>query len=148
MHNRQHVTLHPDVPGGGWWSLSAHNVMSVCSTWNKTWVLSTDFVHPFVIYSKVFGFFLYESPATSSHSTLNRYSHTKRQSVLTHTVLPNGVPTLLDVWVTNNFSFKMSCPQKKKNLSFYFSKKAKKVLACWRSVKLNCVSSKNCVPVG
>jgi hypothetical protein len=32
--------------------------MSICSTWNKVCVLSTlsHFVHPFMIYSQIFGF--------------------------------------------------------------------------------------------
>jgi len=42
------------------------------------------------------------------------FSLTKRQSVLTHTILQNGVPVLLDVSVTNTTSVKMSFPQKKK----------------------------------
>ena len=85
---------------------------------------------PYVRYlrvAKYFGFFLYESPAACSHSMLNTFSLTERQSVLTHTVRQNGVPTLLDAWVTNTPSVKMSCPQK---IYFCFRKNATCVLAC------------------
>ena len=42
----------PDVPGGDWWSPSAHGVMSFFSTWNKVCVLSilSHFVYSFVIF--------------------------------------------------------------------------------------------------
>jgi hypothetical protein len=140
MHNRQHITLHLDKPGGGWWSPSARDVMSVCSTWNKVWVLSTsDFFHPSVI-AKCFVFFLYESPTTYYHLMLNRFSFMKRQPVVTHTIRENRVPALLDVWFTNTPSVKMSCAQRKK-----FHKNAACLCVCL--LKIGQVISVSCKTV-
>lgn len=112
MQNREHVTLHPDVPGGGCWSLSAHDVVSVCSTWNKIWVLSTScFVRTFIIYNKIFWLlsvritsylFSFDAKYIFAHETtiyLNPHNSSKWGSSITgrfgykHTFFQNVVST-------------------------------------------------------
>jgi hypothetical protein len=55
----------------------------------------------------------------SAHSIRGEYvlsisSLMRRQFVVTHTIRETEIPVLLDRWVTNTSSVKMSCPQKKK----------------------------------
>jgi len=52
----------------------------------------------------------------------------KQQFAITHTICQTMIPTLLNSWVTNAPSIKMSCPPKKNCLSLYFCK----ILTCLR----------------
>jgi len=138
MCNGQHVTLHPDVPGGGCWYLSAHDVMSVCSTWNKIWGLSIlYFVRTFVIYNKIFWLLsIWITSYLISFDVNYIFPHDTTIYLNPHNSSKWGSRVTRRLGYKHIF-FQNVVSTKQENCHFIFVKTQHVyVLACWKPVKL------------